>query len=293
MTEQVEFKGERPDEGLAGSYVPFVPAMVKMISNSNIRPPLITDGVEATEYEVDKMPFVFVPYLVFREAGGEWSVETPLGLCHYVKPDKDSQYNLDVCAEAVTTNAIREQHNKFIVDTLRVFMKRYDCGVSAGVITMPPPPENPIEARLSAIKRLTSDKLDTAKRAIEYCAIYGCYCGRDYEFDKALEKANDVCFDETVKARSGEGKKNRVRLEGRRPSWWDGVSPKDKSGKHVMWKRGEGHTFLTPNVIIAEAPVPCTDLQVVDALPSDMDIVGVKNPFDELFPPPAGPLLTQ
>lgn len=288
MTEVVQFDGEKPDEGLVGSYVPYVPPMVKMISASNDRPPLLTpsDLEEGSVFNVEKMPFSFKPYLVFKEVGGDWTIETPLALCHYLKPDDKSKYNINACTEATIENAKREQHNKFIIDTLRIFMKRNDCGVSGGLITLPPMPEDPIEARLSAIRKLTEDKLDTAKRAIEYCAQYGFYCGRDFEFDKALQKANDVCYDETIKSRTGEGKRVRVRLQGRPPSWWDGISETDSSGKRVMWNRGEGHTFLTPNVMVVEAP--CLDV-VIGTLPPNT--APEQNPFESIFPTPAGPLI--
>lgn len=293
MTEEVPFEGEKPTADLVSNYVPFIPPMVKMITYSNTRPPLLAPkdgGGEGSVYEVDKMPFSFVPYLTFKEIGGEWAVETPLAMCHYVKPTQENTYNIEACSAAAITNAKREQHNKFIIDTLRVFMKRNDCGTSAGLITLPPPPVDPMTTRTEAIKKLMTDKLDTAKRSIEYCALHGYYCGKDYEFDKALEKANDICFEETIKARTGEGKRVRVRLEGRRPTWWDGVSAKDASGKAVMWKRGEGHTFLTPNVLVVEAP--CMDLQVQAVSESASEAQPVKNPFDDLFPKPAGPLLT-
>jgi hypothetical protein len=281
MTEIVTFKGESKAEGLAANYVPYIPSLVKMISGSNTRPPLLgtDDGAtEGTAFEVDKMPFSFVPYLVFKEAGGDWEVTTPLTLCHYVKPDGDNRYNLQICTEAAVTNAKREQHNRFIVDTLRIFMKRYDCGTSAGLITLPPPPEDAIEARLTAIKKLTSDRLDTTKRAIAYIAQFGLYCGKDYEFDKAFEKANDVCYDETIKARSGEGKRVRVRLEGRPPSWWNGVDAADSTGKRVMWSRGDGHTFLTPNIVVVEAPPPAETPPVEETTTDDSP-----NPFDAIF----------
>lgn len=279
--ETVQFNGEKPDESLVGSYVPFVPPMVKMISGSNSRPPLLAtvdDG--SPPFKIDDMPFQFVPSLKLREIGGEWEIETPLSLCHYVKPNKDSMYNIDVCTEVAHTNAKREQHNKFIIDMMRIFMKRNDCGVSGGLITLPPAPEDPIEARLGAIRKLTEDKLDTTRQAIAYCAQFGLYCGRDFEFDKAYEKANDVCYDEIVKSKSG--KRNRVRLEGRRPSWWDGMSETDSSGKRVVWKRGQGHTFLTPNVIVAEAPP--VELQQIVVVPKDSETIA--NPFDALFPQP-------
>lgn len=289
MTEVVQFDGEKPDESLVGSYVPYVPPMVKMISASNSRPPLLkcAEGERMlAAYEIDKMPFSFVPRLVIQEISGEWTIETPLELCHYLKPDDKSKYNIDVCAEVSIENAKREQHNKFLIDILRIFMKRNDCGVSGGLITLPPMPPDPIEARLSAIRKLTEDKLDTAKRAIEYCVQYGFYCGRDYEFDKAMQKANDVCYDETIKARTGEGKRVRVRLEGRPPSWWDGISETDSSGKRVMWKRGEGHTFLTPNVIVVEDTTDeptCTEIISTTKSPTAATISRDSNPFEKIF----------
>ncbi len=283
MADEIKFRGEEPKSGLVEDYVPYKPPMVKMISASTDKPPLLPQPDRQETYAIENMPFEFRAHLLFEDAQEGWKTQTPLALCRYLRPTEETKFDVNACSEIAIENAKRERHNRFIIDTLRAFMRRFDCGTSAGLITMPSPPEDPIEARLIAIKRLTTDKLNTTKKAIEYCARYGLYCGKDFEFDKAFEKANDVCFDETIKSRVGDGKRVRVRLEGRHPTWWDGISETDSSGKRVEWKRGVGHTFLTPNVCVVESLPPSDKLALVPVQSAVTAENKGPNAFDELF----------
>ena len=245
--QEIQFKGEQKDPN-AIPYIPYTPEMVRMITQGSCKPPLckVGDGLNVPElYNVDGLSF-YVGLNLIQE-NEEWEVDTPLAMCNYVKPEGDMLFNIQACEDATRENARRRRHNKFIVDIFRLFMPRYDCGASANLMTEPQPPPDFVEERMLKISELKKDKLGTAQKAIEYLALYEIYCGRDYKFHEAFDKASDKCFEETIKERQKKGK-IRVRIEGRQPTWWNGVDPTDESGCRVKWERGDGHTFLTPDV---------------------------------------------
>jgi hypothetical protein len=198
---------------------------------------------------------------------------------------------------ATMANLERERHNKFIVEILCEFMKANDCGASAGRMTCPAPPPDCAKERLEEIKKLTSDKIGTTRKAISYLAAHELYCERDYEFDAAFDRANDFAFQDTINTRIAAGRgRVRVRLEGWRPAWWDGHSFRDESGHPVKWARGKGHTFLTPEIYVEAAQ----DMELVPSTPGNFfwaseNAPAAKveeeeesvNPFDQTFPPTA------
>jgi hypothetical protein len=262
--EALEFSKNKSSEN---TYVPYTPPNVKAIMcNPNAGPPLISSDSEdtftITTYNLPGFEHLnFKADILLEDIDGGWSIKTPLAMAKYVKPDKENIFNASVCNEASKTNAVREMHNKFIISIFKKFIINYDCGMSGGSITMPPPPEDAEFLRLESIKKLLSDKYSVAKSAIEYCAIYGYYCGKDYKFEDALEKANNVYFEQYIKSFEGGNTRVRVRIAGRPPCWWDGVSDFDDDGNRVKWKTGVGHTFLTPNIQIVENSID--DLQLL------------------------------
>jgi hypothetical protein len=148
-------------------------------------------------------------------------------------------------------------------------------------MTEPQPPPDFVEERLEKIKELKKDKLGTAQKAIEYLARFEVYCGRDYKFDDAFDKASDKCYEETIRERVEKGR-IRVRIEGRRPCWWNGRDPTDESGFRVKWVKGDGHTFLTPDVRVAGDDI----IPVLDVVPKEeRENVAEEegNPFESMF----------
>ncbi|MDR3542373.1 MAG: hypothetical protein P4L69_15640 [Desulfosporosinus sp.] len=284
--EEVTFKGAEPKS--AEEYKPYTPATVKLLSiTQGFSLPLLSaesGGPKSNVYTLDDPSLtVGLTLKVTSEDGGS-VVETPLAMCKYVKPEGDFIYDAEVCREATFTNLSREAHNAFIIKLLNAFMTPNDVGTSAGKITQPEPPADCNKLRLKAIKELTSDKLNTSRRAIKYLADREIYCGRDYDFDVAFETANDQAFKDTCMARAATGKV-RVRLEGCPPSWWDGSSPQDSAGHYVAWKRGEGHTFLTPSARVVQMALP--DIVEPQLLLENNTVVDEEkkpalNPFDSL-----------
>lgn len=299
--EEVAFNGQeerrKRDEGLVPVYQPFTPAMVKMITMGAKRPPLLPSDDEALGkphcYEVDGMRFF--AFLRLMDANEEWDVQTPLAMCCYVKPQGEMLFNMQACEDATTENARRAMHNRFVVNVFREFMPLYDCGSSANLMTMPQAPDSYTYLRQEKIKELKKDKLEYTRKAIEYLAqIAGKYCGLDYKWEEAWTKADDACFDATVAERQGKGKV-RVRIEGRRPCWWDGKGKRDESGFRVKWVRGESHTFLTPDVRVA-ADATEDEIMIVDDSARQVVVstggaaaAPGSNPFEALFAAAARP----
>ena len=284
--EEIEFKQPKKADV---SYVPYVPPMVKTIEGSSVKPPLckLGAGVEVPRvYEVDN--FRFFCFLHFVDVTEQYDEETPLAMCKYVKPAGEKGiYSMTACRDANVTNARREAHNKFIVDTFRQFMPAYDCGMSGGRMTMPEAPPDFSKQRKEALEKMKKDQLQCAKMAIEYLAAHELYCGKDFAFDKAFEKANDVAYEEAIREYISLGRIRVNNIPGRIASWWDGVSATDELGQRVCWKRDEFHTFATPSVH-PEAdvePEPQED-DIVDEEEQQLALttaITATNPFDDLF----------
>ena len=286
--EEIEFKGEQAKDEQYVPYVPYTPSTVKMITQGRSKPSLckIGNGMGTPHvYEVENMRMTVV--LRITEEHEDWEEDTPLAMCRYVRPEGEMLFNPTACEDATRENARREQHNKFVVDIFREFMATYDCGASANRMTLPQAPENFVESRLEKIKELKKDKLGSTQKAIEYLARYEIYCGRDYKFEEAFEKANDVSFDKVVEERRAKGKV-RVRIDGRRPCWWNGSDRFDESGCRIKWKRGECHTFLTPDLRVVKDE---TEDQLIVAEQPEAE-EPKENPFAALFPPKASNSLT-
>lgn len=277
--QEVKFKGEE-EQTVADPYVAYVPQMVKMITQGPAKP-CLCDNVESYIYKVNDISMrVFVKMV---EETGAWEVETPLAMCRYVKPEGDLLFNMQACQDCTVENARRRLHNKFLVDVFRVFMPRYDCGASANLMTEPNPPPDFTMERLDKIKELKKDKVGTTRKAIEYLALHGVYCGRDYQFDDAFDKASDVCFEKTIEEKQKIGK-IRVRVEGRKPCWWNGKNKLDESGCRVKWAKGDGHTFLTPDVRVVKDDSPIEEDYTNSSLICAPEITeSEKNPFEKIF----------
>lgn len=293
--EEVPFKGE--DDSRKGDYVPFTPPMVHMITMGARKPPLVPNDDEALGkphcFEIDGIRLFAFLRLIHEE--DEWDIQVPLAMCRYVKPEGEMLFNQQSCEDATTENARRALHNKFVVNIFREFMPVYDCGSSANLMTMPQAPESYVYLRREKIKELKKDKLEYTRKAIEYLAQKANkFCGLDYQWDDAWAKADDACFENTIAERQRSGKV-RVRIEGRRPCWWDGKSKRDESGHRVKWVRGESHTFLTPDVRVAADDTE-DELMIVDDSSKQVAVAAVgigagaaapgSNPFETLFAKP-------
>lgn len=294
--EEVVFKGESEQkkraDGTAPVYEPFTPPMVKMITMGATKPPLLPSSDEAVGmpscYEVNGLRFF--AFMHFIDVEERWDVETPLSMCRYVKPEGDMLFNMQACEDATTENARRSLHNKFIVDVFRKFMPLFDCGASANLMTMPQPPESYTFLRDEKIKELKKDRLEYTRKAIEYLASTARkYCGLDYKWEEAWSTADDAAFEATIKERQEKGRV-RVRIEGRRPCWWNGVDRRDESGQRVKWIRGTSHTFLTPDLRV----VPDDDVDDIVLVENTQVVIAgsdcnTSNPFEKLFAAKTGP----
>lgn len=270
-----------------GSYVPYVPAVAKtLLITGSWGLPLLTEEAGGPKhpavYTIDGIKIAATLRLSdVDDPNGDRFVEVPLAMCKYLSPTPENIYNTEVCREATMKNAAREQHNVFIGKVITAFFKEHGCGSSCGTMTLPPAPEDWVKRRVQELKKFKADKLACAKKAIEYLAGVGIYCGRDYDFDEAFERANDDSFDRECKRRA-EGGKVRVRLEGRAPSWWDGVSPQDSSGAYVKWVRGEGHTFMTPDISVERGAAPAVT-HPGDLVEEEEEEDPKSNPFEQVF----------
>ena len=245
--EDIPFKYESQE---ASTYVPYTPTSVlNAIQPLQHKPPLILDPKHGAPAPINYTVGSLSVSAMVRFP--DYNMEVPLAMCSYIKPKGDSIYNYEMCREVNFENMLRENHNKFMIDLFCEFMQANDCSSSAGKMTAPEQPPDFGKIRLAEIKKFSTDKLGTTEKSITYLAARDIYCGRDYAFSGAFEKANSVCFDEIVAARKATGKV-RVRLEGHPPSWWDGISDKDQSGCRVEWCCGIGHTYLTPNVVVVK-----------------------------------------
>jgi hypothetical protein len=260
----VAFEGEKKSNG----YTPFTPKSVKTLAiTSGFSIPFLMneDGPKPKNYSIDQQ--VVTPSLVIKDTNGDGiPYEIPLSQCEYIKPSGDFIYNAEVCSDVTQRNMTKVQHNKWVVELLNAFIRANDISTSSGKLTLPAAPADYVSMRTEEIKKLYTDKFNTPKKAIKYLADRGLFCYKDFEYDDAFETANKVCFEEICKERPVKmNGRIRVRLEGAPPSWWDGVSPKDSAGTPVVWARGDGHTFVTPNVIVkrsypAYAPRQATEL---------------------------------
>lgn len=285
---------DSPKEGpsLSEEYVPYVPPEVRKATQTAAasRFPLLADeSLGAPEPAVYTLEtgYTVRATVKLEEVERGFSAETPMAMCHYVAPEGDKVYDIEACRTAMQENIGRERHNQFLVSVFNAFMKENDCRASAGKMTCPNAPPDLIKERLEAIKKLTSDVLGTTRKAIKYLAEVELYCGRDFDFDSALDKANDVAFTRTIDTRITETQgRIRVRLEGRKPTWWDGRSKCDESGCEVEWMKGKGHTFLTPEVFVGKSEPSVTSLQVFhERQPSaaEEESKPSVNPFETLF----------
>lgn len=272
-----------------GEYVPYVPATVRVLSiGAGGSTPILSaasggPNPESAIYDVDGSSYELTLRI---KPSASAIVETPLAMCEYVTVDDDRVYEADTCREATLDNVCREQHNSFVVKLLNAVVTRNGLGTSAGKVTCPNPPVDYARLRMDAIKKLTADKPGTTKRAIEFLARRSLYCGRDYKYDDAFETANDKSFLEACIERAKAGKV-RVRLEGCPPSWWDGSSPQDSAGNYVAWKRGDGHTFLTPSLLVVRAASGVV-YEEPDTAAVPEEKKAPSNAFDSLlFPPKA------
>lgn len=293
--EETQFKGEQQNTSI--EYVPYTPASVKVLSiTSGFSLPLLppeVGGPTTKTYSVGTTSIKAT--LKLSNADGTITTETPLAMCHYVKPSGDSVYDIDVCRETSMANIAREQHNKFIVELLNEFITTNDLGTSAGKLTSPEAPVDFSKLRLTEIKKLFTDKINVPRKAIKFLAEREFYCGRDYEFDDAFEKANQVCFEEICRDRPRKAPNGqvRVRLEGCPPSWWDGKSERDSAGHYVSWAMGDGHTFLTPTVVVVRAPEPPQSLMPCVTDSEHDEGYEIPSSFEELALPsvPSVPLI--
>lgn len=282
--EEIEFKSK--SNNAAQAYQPYVPDTVRVLSITSGFTRLIkpgSDGCPAPESAVydDGADKNVRLTLKIEDTNGTASIEVPLAMCKYLRPSEDKIYDAQVCKDATVANLSRESHNKYLVGVLNAFMAANDMGTSCNKITLPDPPVDCNKQRLLAIKNLTSDKYGTAKKSIKYLSDRSIYCGKDYKFEEAFEKANQVCFEETCRERAKSGKV-RVALPGSPPTWWDGVSPRDSAGNYVAWKAGDGHTFLTPLVLVVRAKKPTEDVLLIEANQPKVPMICEDKSFEKI-----------
>lgn len=268
----------------SSEYVPYKPSVVLAVESGGGRPPVLCDP----DYPLDDALSV-EPCYEFRAAfvlrnDLVGTMEIPMSMHKYGEPAKGDEFNEAICTEIDKTNAMKQAHNSFVIDLVRAWQKKFDVGASAGQVTMPPPPIVCSEARINLIKTLFSDKPSATKKAIIYLGERGLYCIKDFEYDAAVDVANEVAYKEECERRAAGGRV-RVCVFGRRSCWWDGKSDVDENGRRVAWEKGEGHTFLTP--CVAPRAITENDQLAIDITTAgQVDKVSddpVRNPFADLI----------
>jgi len=258
----------------------FTPTGVKLIKDSATSSiPLLS----ISEYPDDKIIYTFDNYTVTAHltitqmvgADENMTYTVPLALLKYetytdvTDPDNISRVS--------RINSLRESHNKFIMNLLSEFIEENNCGFSAHRLTLPPPPENLREMKQRLYDAAHKDKSMLIRKALEYCGKYDMYCGRDFDYDHAVDTANELAKQEQIKQKFG---RIRTHIAGCPPGWWDGMQDTDSNGTRVQWKCSQWHSFLTPDVYVAEIEPDPKKYDDV-AMPIESEVSDI-NQFDKI-----------
>lgn len=177
-------------------------------------------------------------------------VLTNFSLVKYVNPS--DSLNRIQCEEADKANARAKKHNEAIIFLMNSFIHQNDCGTSANHVTQPPSPIGHVKNMEDELKKRRGNELTILKASCGYLQIAKMFPLSDYPFEISDELANAVSFFREVTSKliakmvayenPNETHWN-LRVPGKPPSIWDGISPEDSQGTMIRWGAGGSHTF--------------------------------------------------
>lgn len=197
-----------------------------------------------------------------EDDGRGFDITLPLKMLSYKTPDDPKMcFDLPTCHKVDAINESIERHNKYITSLLSIFVRENGCGTSANHITLPSPPDVMALTRIKRLEGIFKDRYSSVILAVRYLTAHGKICGTDYDIEKAVDAANDVAFEVGIqkKMSGGAGDKNpsrriRFRIRGSPAAFWSGVpEDRDSVNRRVQWKRGEHHSFLSPEIEVGLA----------------------------------------
>lgn len=211
------------------------------------------DGSPSPSYDMgpERGGKVTASLRIMSDPPGTFDKTVPLRMIPYKVP-KDSRMCFDIaaCRAADEENERIQEHNRYVTSLLSLFISKNGCSTSAGHVTLPPPPENLMETRTKRLGEIFKNKYAATILAVRYLHQHAKTCEVDYNVEDAVDAANDVAFDEAVKAKTAKGK-FRFRLPGSKPAYWSGNSDeRDSMGRRVKWAKGKTHSFISAEVSV-------------------------------------------
>lgn len=222
------------------------------------RPPLLPDDGEAVYDMGPENAGKVIAELRLRSAadcGETFDITLPLKMMPYKTPEDPRMYfDLPTCRKVDAANEAIEVHNKYVTSLLSISIRENGCGTSANHVTLPSPPDVMTLTRIKRLEAVFKDKYASTVLAVRYLTSHGKVCEKDYDIEKAVEAANDVAFECGIEDRMRSNKKLRFRIRGSPWAFWSGKPEnRDSVGRRVQWKRGEHHSFLSPEVDVGLA----------------------------------------
>lgn len=235
------------------------------------KPPLILEGPTSDPAVYDMGPenagrvMVDLRLRSADDEGRGFDIFLPLKMLTYKTPDDPRMcFDLPTCHKVDAVNESVERHNKYITSLLSIFVRENGCGTSANHITLPSPPDVMALTRIKRLEGIFKDKYSSIVLAVRYLTFHGKICGPDYDIEKAVDAANDVAFEVGIQKKMAVDKDEsksksasrriRFRIRGSPAAFWSGVpEERDSVNRRVQWKRGEHHSFLSPEIEVGLA----------------------------------------
>jgi len=225
------------------------------------QPPLLTDAEHSDLAIYDMGPenagrvIVDLRLRSADDCGESFDISLPLKMIPYKTPDDPKMcFDLPTCRKVDAINEVIENHNKYVTSLLSIFVRENGCGTSANHVTLPSPPDVMGLTRIKRLETIFKDKYSSTILAVRYLSSLNKICGKDYDIESAVEAANDAAFEEGIRVKIEKGKKLRFRIKGSPWTYWSGKSEdRDNLNRRVQWKRGEYHSFLSPEIDVGLA----------------------------------------
>lgn len=220
--------------------------------------PLILDKVVASNCNIYDMGperggKIRASLHIVSEPAGDFDVEVPLAMKPYRVPANPAKcLDMAACRAVDAENEGLQAHNRYITSLLSLFVHHNGCGTSANHVTLPPPPDAMVNTRADRLKALMNDKYGITVLAVRFLHEHNKVCEVDYNVENAVEIANEVAFQSEVEKKKKNGM-IRFRICGSPPACWNGdESCWDSRGRKVQFIRGAQHSFISPEIMVAE-----------------------------------------
>jgi hypothetical protein len=121
-----------------------------------------------------------------------------------------------------------------------------------------PQPEQLAEIASERYDRFCSAEKIRIAKAVKYLKKrHNMVAEVDYKIKNAIEVCNDKAFNDAIEMAIERHKgKIPIRLTGQRPARWNGRDEVDSRGIRIRWKKGDGFSFLRPELITWEHWAP-------------------------------------